>query len=594
MTLKHILIMPALVVALAACAAGPSRPDGASPDAGSASDGAADTAGEPRNGQDVASEEVAPGPAGEPEKPERPVPPEVMYNVFAGEVAGHHEDYSAAARYYLNAALASEDPELAERATQIALYAGDNELAREAVARLIEIAPESRRAHRTGVALAVEEGNAALARDHLSRVIEMSETAGAGWREAAQLLARSGDAGFALGVMGDMVAEAGDVAAAWRARSQLASHFDRLDDAIAYAGRAIELAPENPDLKAWRGRLRLSDADYAGAAADLEEALGADPDNREAALNLAEALRRDGQYARAQAVLADLDQNPELVKTRAALALEDEDWELARQLYEQLLENPEYRDESHYFLGQLAELQEQYEEALDRYSRVKEEQFRLDARIRQAVVLAEMDRVDDAMEVLAGLKSGDRAAAEEAFLAQGQILSDAGRTDAAFDAYEEGLNRLPESGRLLYARALLAAESGRLERAEADFRAIIEENPEDPLALNALGYTLADQTDRLQEARDLVARAYELAPDDAAIVDSMGWVQYRLGNHDEALEYLRRALDLQFDAEIAAHLGEVLWVTGEHEQAREVWEEALERMPDDSEVVRRTMERLTP
>ena len=115
---------------------------------------------------------------------------------------------------------------------------------------------------------------------------------------------------------------------------------------------------------------------------------------------------------------------------------------------------------------------------------------------------------------------------------------------------------------------------------EADLQRILEEDPDHADALNALGYTLADQTDRQQEALVYITRALELKPDNAAILDSMGWVQYRIGNYPEALRYLRRANDMGPDAEIAAHLGVVLWVSGEREQARRVWNEALERAPD--------------
>ncbi len=582
------LLLTPLVIMLVACAGGPPRPDGPVGDAGGSQPPAAEPA--------RANPPMDVGESGQPTDAEskRPVPTDVLYNVLAGEIAGQHEDYGTAARYYLEASLESADPDIAERATQIALYAGNTDLAGQAVKRLIEIAPESRRAYRTAATLAVEEGEPLMARRYLEHLMTMASTTEAGWQEVARLMARASDETFALDLMGELVEAHPDQAPAWRARSQLASHFDRLQPALDYADRALELNPQAPDLMAWRGRLRLSDADYEGAAADLEMALEAAPDNRQAQLNYAEALRRQGDYDRAQSVLSGLPQNPELVKTRAALALENEDWELAGKLYRRLLEEPGFKQEARYFLGQLAELEKRFEEALALYEQVDSEELRLDADIRRAVVLAQMERLDEALEVLAGLKSGDRGTVEEAFLAEGQILTDAGRIDDALAAYGEGLNRLPDSQRLVYARGLLAAEQGRLERAEADFRAILDENPEDAMALNALGYTLADQTDRLEEAHDLISQAYELAPDDAAVVDSLGWVEYRRGNHQEALVHLRRALELQFDAEIAAHLGEVLWVTGEEEEARETWRRALERLPEDSEVVRRTMERLTP
>lgn len=570
---------------LVACAGDPPRRGERAPDAPPSPAGESSGAKAPSS---------PPQPAATPSDPARPVPPGVLYNVLAGEIAGQHEDYATAAHYYLRAALDSDDPAIAERATQIALYAGNGELAGRAVERLIAIAPESRRAYRTAVTLAIEQGEPVMARRYLERLLSMASTPEAGWQEVARLMARATDEAFVLDLMGELVTANPEQAHAWYARSQLASHFERLDAALEYANRALELSPDDPGLLAWRGRLRLSDADYVGAESDLEKALEADPDNRQAQLNLAEALRRQGDYGRAQSVLSALPQNPELVKTRAALALEDEDWELADELYRRLLEEPGFRQEARYFLGQLAELEERYEEALSWYGQVDSPDFRLDADIRRVVVLAEQDRLEEALEVLAGLKSGDRGEAEEAFLAEGQILADAGQVEAALAAYQEGLNRLPESERLIYARALLAAEQGHLEMAEADFRAILEEDPDDALALNALGYTLADQTDRLEEAHDLISRAYELAPDDAAVVDSMGWVEYRLGNHQEALVHLQRALDMEFDAEIAAHLGEVLWVTGDRDAAREVWQEAMERLPEDSDIVRRTVERMTP
>lgn len=572
-----------LALLLVACAGDPSRP------AGEQGDGPAEPAAGEAGQAETASSQVA-----APTTPARPVPPEVLYNVLAAEIAGQYEDFTVAARHYLEASRASRDPDIAERATQIALYAGEKEMAARAVERLIEIAPESRRAYRTAASLAVEQRDAAAARRYLMRLVEIAAVPEDGWQQVARLLARAGHVRFGLDLMGELVNGSPDQAAAWRARSQLASHFEHLEPALEYADRALDLAPGDPDLLAWRGRLRLSDGDYEGAVADLEKVLADNPGNRQAHLHFADALRRLGDYERAQSVLADLNQEPEVVKTRAALALENEDWQLAEELYRGLLEESEFRQEARFFLGQLAEFQERFEDALSWYGQVDSSEFRLDADIRGAVVLGRQGRLEEARELLSGLKSGDRDEVEEAFLAEGQILADAGRTEAALEAYREGLNRLPESERLIYARGLLAAEQGRLEMAEADFRAILDEDPDDAMALNALGYTLADQTDRLEEAHDLITRAYDLAPDDAAVVDSMGWVEFRLGNHQQAIVHLRRALDLQFDAEIAAHLGEVLWVTGEKEEARQTWQRALERLPDDGEVVRRTMERLTP
>ena len=156
--------------------------------------------------------------------------------------------------------------------------------------------------------------------------------------------------------------------------------------------------------------------------------------------------------------------------------------------------------------------------------------------------------------------------------------------DAALGSY-------PEQADLLYARAMVAERIDRLDLLERDLRAIIARDPNHAEALNALGYTLADRTDRHREALELVERALALEPDEHHIVDSMGWVLYRLGRHEEAAEHLRRSYEGEPDPVVAAHLGEVLWTLGRQEEAREIWESALEDAPDN-EVLLETIERL--
>jgi Flp pilus assembly protein TadD len=140
---------------------------------------------------------------------------------------------------------------------------------------------------------------------------------------------------------------------------------------------------------------------------------------------------------------------------------------------------------------------------------------------------------------------------------------------------------VPGDKDLLYARALIAEKLNQLDVAERDLREILKKDPKNVNALNALGYTLTDRTTRYDEAHELLQQAMELKPDDAFIMDSMGWLQYRRGNTAEALKYLRRALEIRNDAEIAAHLGEVLWVVGDRHEAESVWDRALRETPDN-------------
>ena len=155
---------------------------------------------------------------------------------------------------------------------------------------------------------------------------------------------------------------------------------------------------------------------------------------------------------------------------------------------------------------------------------------------------------------------------------------------------DDALDTYPEQADLLYARAMAAERIGRLDILERDLRAIIDRDPDHAEALNALGYTLADRTDRYQEALELVERALALDPDQYHIVDSMGWVLYRLGRHEEAAAHLRRSYEGEPDPVVAAHLGEVLWALGLRDEAREIWDSALEEAPDN-EVLLETIER---
>jgi tetratricopeptide (TPR) repeat protein len=180
----------------------------------------------------------------------------------------------------------------------------------------------------------------------------------------------------------------------------------------------------------------------------------------------------------------------------------------------------------------------------------------------------------------------------ESFLLEGELHLRKKDREAAIKVYDDGLRVLGDDRRLLYARALVAEQLDRIEDAERDLRRIVTLDPEDADALNALGYTLADRTDRHEEALELIKKALEKKPNEAAIVDSMGWVQYRLGNKDESLKFLRQAYELKPDPEIAAHLGEVLWSAGQREEARRIWDQGIKLDPKN-ELLKRTVDRLT-
>jgi Flp pilus assembly protein TadD len=229
-------------------------------------------------------------------------------------------------------------------------------------------------------------------------------------------------------------------------------------------------------------------------------------------------------------------------------------------------------------------------EAIDWYKQVVGEKS-IRALLRQAFLLAGLGDVEDARNLLVELRAGaDTEIISQSYQAEAQILQEAGDTEQALKLLNDALKSQPEDIPLRYMRALMAVGVGQLDLAEKDLRLIIAEQPDNAAAINALGYTLADLTERYDEAEKLISQAYELQPDDASIVDSMGWISYRLGRLPEAEKYMREAWKMMRNAEIAAHLGEVLWARGQKDEARATWQLGMQ-LESDNETLISTMRR---
>jgi tetratricopeptide (TPR) repeat protein len=227
------------------------------------------------------------------------------------------------------------------------------------------------------------------------------------------------------------------------------------------------------------------------------------------------------------------------------------------------------------------------------YSRVTAGGNAVPARIRLSLILYRLGRSEEALRQLEHFEEADPIAAVELTGARGELLTRMGRYDEALALYERRLERYPGDESLLYGRAFLFEQMDRVGDSIKELEALLAKNPDDPVALNALGYTLADRTTEYERARDYISRAYEQSPNSPAIIDSMGWVEYKLGNNEKAIEYLRRAWSIDRDPEIAAHLGELYWVTGDEAAATDIWYESLQENPD-SEALREVIDRFQP
>ena len=246
--------------------------------------------------------------------------------------------------------------------------------------------------------------------------------------------------------------------------------------------------------------------------------------------------------------------------------------------------------EAHYYLGGIAERRSDTAVALQAYSQAGEGYEFIPAQARIASILVNEGRWEDARVRLENLRVQKPEHRQQLILIEAQLLADRGLDQEVFEFLDSIIVQEPQNVDLLYYRAMTGQRFGHLDILEADLRKVIELDPDNADALNALGYTLTDQTDRHDEALELIERALTIKPDEAAFIDSLGWVQYRLNNYEKALTYLRQAFQLFRNDEIAAHLGEVLWMVGDRTEANQVWEDALKLTPD-SEILKNVIQR---
>ena len=511
--------------------------------------------------------------------------------VMAGEFALQAGQLDEAARWYLQAAQASDDAGLAERATRIALLANDDVRAAQGLKLWRQRAPQSMAMRGAEAALALRKGNVAAARRELDALLRDKEDMG--WRYALTVLGSGGrDPALSAKLLGELV-DTGSIPGklqAWLAFGGLAQSLEQPQLAERIVGEAVKRFPTEPRIALLHaGQLRKA-GDTGQARKVLEGLENASLLVPELRLSIAVEYDAMNDPARAAATLARGPQDNQTYGLRASLLAKAEDNQALTALYDELRKDTSKPDpERRLLLGQMAQFLKRPQEALEWYSSVPGGPQRTEARLRTANVLFELGRKDEAfaqVRELQGDASADDDARRGAYLLESELKQKNEDDAGELDVLARGLSAYPDDNALLYARGLAWERRDRIDRAEADLRKILVTDPENVAALNALGYTLADRTTRYQEALELIDRARAAEPDEAAIIDSYGWVLYRLGRNEEALVELRRAFTLQKDAEIAAHIAEVLWVTGKQDEARKFFEESRKLDPDNRSLLR--------
>lgn len=519
--------------------------------------------------------------------PSMPLAPDVLYQLLLGEIAGHRGQLDVSVSALSRAAMKTRDPRLAERATLAALYARQPVDALPTALLWVELRPQSSEAHEALAAALMETGKPAEAQQHFEKIIALGGDAGLAqsYLRIAATLGRQSNRTDALEVMRSLAQRHPDKAVAHYALAHLAVRVSDLDTATTAIDRALTLNPSWEDAALFKARVLVSQKDLPKVLQFYERYLDSYPRAGNMRLGYARHLVDLKQWDKARdqfkRVVADAPRDAEVMFTIALLALQSNELDEAERYLKRTLDVQPENDQARLYLGQVAEQRKQYDDAIQWYSTIESAEMHFEAQARLGVVLARQGNVDQARAHLHNLLPKTEAQKVQLALAEEQMLRDAKQHTEAFDVLSRALGELPDNVDLLYARALAAEKLNRIEIAEKDLRRILKKDPKNPNALNALGYTLADRTSRYAEALALIEQALAIKPDDPFILDSLGWVYYRLGNHTEAARHLRAAFDKRADAEIAAHLGEVLWVTGDRSGAESVWKSALQQTPDN-------------
>ena len=511
--------------------------------------------------------------------------PELLFRLMVAEISGQRGHINVAVKQYLEAARLSRDPKVIERAARIAVYARDTASALEAAELWTEIQPDNIEANQVAAAMNLRLGNITEAHIYFEKVINLGEQKGTRntFMLVTSLLGKESDKKAALDVMEQLVSTRQNNPDALYAYSQLALLVGELEKAKQSALKVIKLKPDWADAYILYSNTLYRQGKKAKALKELEFALTKVPGNIVLRDYYARRLVDEKRYEEAREqfkmVLDTAPGNTDAEYALALLSLQTNKLDEASQLFKGLVKSGKRVHESSYYLGQIAEEQGKPEIAVQWYKVIGSGQYKIDAQVRMAMIEAKAGKIKLARERLHAIEVDSIELEQKLLLAEGEILRESKMYQEAFDIYSEGLAKMPENINVLYARALTAEKIERLDVTFSDLEKIIKLDPANGQALNALGYTLVDRTDRIQEGMDYISKAYTMNPNDAAILDSMGWAHYRLGNYEEALKFLRMAFEQLKDAEIAAHLGEVLWVMGEQESARDVWDEALRATP---------------
>jgi tetratricopeptide (TPR) repeat protein len=508
---------------------------------------------------------------------------DAIFDFLVAEMAAQRGDVEGALAIYNRLARESRDPQVARRAVELAIRSRAYGPALESSMLLIELEPGSTLAREIVAALLANEGDLAKARATLTTLLDRNPNRGPVLMQVPHFFAKFNDRAAILEATRAIAGRYPDMPEAHYAVGMAALVAAELPLASREADAALALRPsweQAAILKAQILRKVSPDQVIPYYAAFV----GRNPASLEVRMQLGRELAADRKLAEAREQFREVEKldpkDPQAAYAIGLLSLQLEDNDDAQQAFQRSLELG-YREPAAIYLGlgQAFEGLKRYDEAISWYQKVESADW-VRAQLKVATLIARQQGLAAGREYLRRIEPRSSDDRVQVIQVEAQLLRDSKAWQETFDMLTQAVVEFPDSYELLYDRAMAAERIDKLDVVEADLRRVIRMKPDYAHAYNALGYTLAEKTTRFDEARDLIEKAYKLAPDDPFILDSLGWVQYRQGHMDEALKHLQAAYNARNDPEIAAHLGEVLWKAGQHDEAQKIWRAALNENPN--------------
>lgn len=528
------------------------------------------------------------------EAPARPFPGDSLHDLLVAEFALQRNRYDLALGNYMHQAHETRDPGVIARAARLAQFLKADNASMDAALLWTEVEPENMEGQYTLATMLAKQGRAMEAVQHMTEVLDSGGNTNFAAIAASALKLDDNKRNELEQEFDRLLVLHSDNTQLLTSKALLLQQRGETEEALTTIRTVLKLDPQDLHAIVIEARLLQQLGRIEEAFTRLEQVVSLYPHNRRLRLQYARMLMsKDIPAAKHQfeLLLSTTPNDTDLLLSLGLISKENGEIDEAEEYFQRLLTTGERDTEAHFYLAQILEEKQLWQQAINHYQRIPPGNDYMAAVSRITALYAEHQPAQAALRYLHDIRRQHPEYSVRLYLLESEVLLKADRTKEGQQLLSEALLLHPRQVSLLYARSMVSEKLGQFDLMEQDLTAIVAQEPDNAIALNALGYILANRSQRLDEAYQMIQRALTLKPNDPAILDSLGWVEYRRGNMAQAIQLLGQAYQNYPDPEVAAHLGEVLWVAGEHKHALSVWQQGLQRSPNNT-YINETLHRL--